>query len=360
MTDVVLTAAEQARLASAIAMVFAAGTVGDDERWGREVAAGLNALVDADAAILVLQRDGAARFYGDPLPAPIVRRFVTAPAELAGPGEAPGARVWCRAAAPADAIVVNDHAAGAGVVPEGEYEAVGFTTEFGIPGTYARAACHLQPPRDSADTQRRLALLALVLPAVAAAARARAFAAGPHDAMVKLVDALDTGVLLSTARGRVIHVNAALTRMFNAPADGPALRAAVMRACAAFALGDGAAPGEHTVTRDLRVAGGRYAIRSSLLTADAPGLAATVAVTVERVGGPAPAVAGLRERFGLTEREVDVTRLLAAGKSNAAIALALRISPSTARHHTERVLEKLGASSRAGVSAIVHGAPDPA
>ena len=358
MTDVVLTAAEQTRLASAIATVFAAGTAGDDERWGREVAAGLNELVGADAAILVLQRDGAARFYGDALPAPIVRRFVTTPAELAAPGQAPGARMWCRAAAPADAIVVGDHGVGAGVVPEGEYEAVGFTTEFGIPGTYARAACHLQPPRDSADTQRRLALLALVLPAIAAAARARAFAAVPHDAMVKLVDALDSGILLASPRGRVIHVNAALGRMFNAPPDGATLRAAVMRACAAFALGDGATPGDHTL-REVRGAGGRYAIRSSLLTPDAPGVAGTVAVTVERVSGPAPAVEGLRERFGLTEREVDVTRHLAAGKSNAAIALALRISPSTARHHTERVLEKLGASSRAGVSAIVHGARDP-
>lgn len=56
-------------------------------------------------------------------------------------------------------------------------------------------------------------------------------------------------------------------------------------------------------------------------------------------------------RYGLTRREHEVARLLAQGKSNAAIAQELRISAHTARHHTQRVLAKLAVHSRAEAGA---------
>lgn len=54
---------------------------------------------------------------------------------------------------------------------------------------------------------------------------------------------------------------------------------------------------------------------------------------------------------GLTARELDVARLLAEGRTNVAIARELGISPHTARHHTQRVLAKLGVHSRAAAGA---------
>jgi DNA-binding CsgD family transcriptional regulator len=54
----------------------------------------------------------------------------------------------------------------------------------------------------------------------------------------------------------------------------------------------------------------------------------------------------LCERYGLTRRELEVAKLLALGKSNAAIAEKLRISGHTARHHTQRILSKLAVHSR--------------
>jgi DNA-binding CsgD family transcriptional regulator len=65
--------------------------------------------------------------------------------------------------------------------------------------------------------------------------------------------------------------------------------------------------------------------------------------------------AGLRARFGLTDRELEVAGHLADGRGNSAIAAALRISPHTARHHTQRVLEKLGVHSRAEAGALLRG-----
>ena len=59
----------------------------------------------------------------------------------------------------------------------------------------------------------------------------------------------------------------------------------------------------------------------------------------------------LRALYGLTDREIEVARLLAAGRRNSAIADELEISPHTARHHTQRVLAKLGVHSRAEAGA---------
>lgn len=200
MNDVVLTAAEHARLVKMISALFG-GTPGDEEAWGNVVAESLNDLLGAGAALLVLQRGAATRIYGDRLPSTIASRYATAPTELSAGGLLPGTRVWCRAAPPADAVILPGDLSLGATLPDGEYEAVGFTTEFGIPGTYARAACQLRPPGDAVETRRCLALLDLVLPAFAAAARARAFAAVPRAAMARLTDALDTGALLCSTTG---------------------------------------------------------------------------------------------------------------------------------------------------------------
>jgi DNA-binding CsgD family transcriptional regulator len=59
----------------------------------------------------------------------------------------------------------------------------------------------------------------------------------------------------------------------------------------------------------------------------------------------------LRADYGMTPREVDVALLLAEGCSNQTVARRLGISPHTARHHTQRVLGKLGVHSRSEAGA---------
>jgi HD-GYP domain-containing protein (c-di-GMP phosphodiesterase class II) len=60
---------------------------------------------------------------------------------------------------------------------------------------------------------------------------------------------------------------------------------------------------------------------------------------------------------GLTEREVEVLRLAASGKTIGSIADSLVISKHTARHHLENIYGKAGVSSRAGAAlfAMEHG-----
>jgi len=57
---------------------------------------------------------------------------------------------------------------------------------------------------------------------------------------------------------------------------------------------------------------------------------------------------------GLTPRELEVLRLIAAGMSNARIASELFISPKTASVHASNIMSKLGASTRGEAAAAAH------
>lgn len=77
------------------------------------------------------------------------------------------------------------------------------------------------------------------------------------------------------------------------------------------------------------------------------------AARVERLLGRAPE----REAHGLSRRELEVLRLLAAGKSNRQIAATLVISEHTVARHVQNIFGKLRVSSRAAATAFAfeHG-----
>jgi DNA-binding CsgD family transcriptional regulator len=58
--------------------------------------------------------------------------------------------------------------------------------------------------------------------------------------------------------------------------------------------------------------------------------------------------------LGLTEREIEVLRLVAAGRSNREIAGELFISPKTASVHVSNILGKLNVASRGEAAAVAH------
>jgi DNA-binding NarL/FixJ family response regulator len=53
---------------------------------------------------------------------------------------------------------------------------------------------------------------------------------------------------------------------------------------------------------------------------------------------------------GLTDRQVEVLRLIAEGLSNREIATRLVVSPRTAEHHVQDIYLKIGTSSRAAAA----------
>jgi DNA-binding CsgD family transcriptional regulator len=72
------------------------------------------------------------------------------------------------------------------------------------------------------------------------------------------------------------------------------------------------------------------------------------------VAGDGAADGGLGLGLGLTERELEVLRLVAAGRSNREIAGELFISPKTASVHVSNILGKLGVASRGEAAAKAH------
>jgi DNA-binding NarL/FixJ family response regulator len=80
---------------------------------------------------------------------------------------------------------------------------------------------------------------------------------------------------------------------------------------------------------------------------------------IELTAAPSPATpspppeSGL-EPLGLTPRELEVLRLLAAGYTNPQICEALYISRKTASHHVSSVLTKLGVRTRVEAAGVAH------
>jgi pimeloyl-ACP methyl ester carboxylesterase/DNA-binding CsgD family transcriptional regulator len=86
-----------------------------------------------------------------------------------------------------------------------------------------------------------------------------------------------------------------------------------------------------------------------------------VAQFVEALEPSRPRQAANADGHALTEREMEVLRLVAAGWTNKQIAGALYISPKTAGAHVSSVLAKLGVERRAGLATAAHrlGLLDP-
>jgi DNA-binding CsgD family transcriptional regulator len=201
--------------------------------------------------------------------------------------------------------------------------------------------------------EKALAMLRLLQPALAVGIEMRQRFARRRAEFLRVLEAMREGLMLVEATGRVLHETPAIERLLADEWERDRVRSAML-ACARglVALGGTRRGG----TSELDTAQHRYRIRGCYAGDELAG-SSTVLVALDRVGpSPAPDDSALRLRFGLTPREIQVTRLLAAGRRNDDVAASLQISPHTARRHTERVLAKLGASSRAAVGALLRGA----
>jgi len=89
-------------------------------------------------------------------------------------------------------------------------------------------------------------------------------------------------------------------------------------------------------------------VRASRLDGDA------VAAVLEAGGARRPRRRDNLRPGGLSEREVEVARLVAAGCSNPEIAAQLVISRRTAEHHVQHIYAKVGVSSRAALALFAH------
>jgi DNA-binding CsgD family transcriptional regulator len=74
-----------------------------------------------------------------------------------------------------------------------------------------------------------------------------------------------------------------------------------------------------------------------------PGDGGDVAVTVREIGAE---ISAFKERYHLSQREVQVTEMVLHGYRNRDIATTLGISPATTKKHLTRIFDKVGVDSR--------------
>ena len=128
----------------------------------------------------------------------------------------------------------------------------------------------------------------------------------------------------------------------------PAAR--ILAAAEAFQTAREERPHRKALSAEAAAAGLRAAVREGGLCADA--VEAVLAVA----GQPARRVPP-RALSGLTPREIEVLRLIAAGLTAKETARRLAISPKTADHHVQSIYGKIGVTTRAAAAlfAVEHG-----
>jgi DNA-binding CsgD family transcriptional regulator len=185
----------------------------------------------------------------------------------------------------------------------------------------------------------------------------RSHGADPGTALSSLGDVLDMfeqGVVMVRSDLHPCYHNSAANELLDSDSERDVL-AREVRAVSRIALTEQ----QKTTVREVGTIAGFYRLRAQLLKKKLIDITSrTVLVTIERAEARTPSREYLMRRFSMTEREAAVALLLARGARNAAIAAELRISPHTARHHTENVLSKLNVHTRAEAArAIVAGLP---
>ena len=190
----------------------------------------------------------------------------------------------------------------------------------------------------------------------------------PVSDQQRLVDVLDgvpVGLAFYDVRGELRHRNRVLCSMLEQQRDHPAVEQEIERligeVCSEIALCQGSnriilSIAEHAI----RLPQKRYRVRVGYTPMHLFGPEGSVIVSVDDEREKEVADDVLERRFDLTRQEIRVARLLVDGCNNAEVARRLHISPHTARRHTEKILDKLGVSSRAKVAPLFRRLAEPA
>lgn len=154
------------------------------------------------------------------------------------------------------------------------------------------------------------------------------------------------GLLLFTPTGDLLSVNEAARSFLAGLPAGPAAPARFGVAVPAWIHGAAAL----ARTRDgirvrARDRSGRWLICHASCLHDEAGSPTQTAVIIEPAK-PSEIAAMVTAAYGLTERELEITQLIARGHSTAELAAALFISQHTVRDHVKAILAKTGTRTR--------------
>ena len=351
-----LTHVDQRRLAAATEAILAPHAAGGDvDAWWPDVEARLCALFPGSNALLSVPQDGRLRFLCATAPSEPLRLMqeLTAVDPRTGLMQSPdpvpawwyrhrrlhGIGSWdepmhVRLLAERRMPIERSPFRHEGLRPAGLHHYSGITSEH-YPAGELIVTVGYPAQRRPHFGEDDMALLALLLPALRVAHHAQSTAAARQAAAVALLDAGAEALQVVAADGRTLHRNAALGALLASEPERERLEDAMMHAARGL--------------RALR----RPRVDASSVAATLAGAPPERAVATTRaryVVRARPAPEGVWGAPGVVlvsvAREAEVARLLVERLTNAELAGALGISVHTARHHTQRVMQKLGVGSR--------------
>lgn len=203
----------------------------------------------------------------------------------------------------------------------------------------------------SAFDEHGLQLMDLLRPALQAGTQTWVDYGHRAQSMLRMIDAATDGLALFDRSGTLTHRNPALSHYLASDPEAAKVEVELARLAHTF-TGFRLRPEDRIPPRfelTFVTAAGHYTLRA---TEGEPLLGATAAVIIQvhRIARKPFDETDLMRRFGLTQREAEVTVMLAQGASNKAIAARIMTTEHTARRHTENILRKLGLNSRAQVA----------
>jgi DNA-binding CsgD family transcriptional regulator len=189
----------------------------------------------------------------------------------------------------------------------------------------------------------------------------RAALTGTNDQrlFLEVLDTLGAGLAFFSCEGALLHGTSPLGRMLAQQPDGPVLQREVQRfaheLCTMVEPSRlrGRAGVESLSERRVPTESGMYRLRGSYVGAHLFEVPGTILVALDPPMQDPLSTAVLRGRWKLSARQAMVAQLLAGGRTNDEISITLGVSPHTVRRHTEQVMRKVGARTRAAVTSIL-------
>lgn len=170
---------------------------------------------------------------------------------------------------------------------------------------------------------------------------------------LRALDALDQGFAFFDGSGQRLTTNRALSEMLEDELQGERLQGELQTVADALwrlvrlrgIAGKDSV--EELIIQEIPLDPSPLLMKGSYIGIDLFGGGASVLIVLEQLPDDPASPASLRGRFALTPQECRIARHLIDGRSNAEIAAASVLSPHTIRRHTERILRKVGARTRA-------------
>lgn len=194
--------------------------------------------------------------------------------------------------------------------------------------------------------EHEVELLRLLYPAFTAGVAAQVRWGQHRTDLLSMLDSLGQSTMVCGSEGEVVHQTPGLTEAISADAEGERIRHNMIAAAKAAGNQTSCPAG---LTRDVQTELASYRISAARYPSLGPAARALVLVALDRTSPVLRDCSELQRMYGLTQTEVRVAALLARGSSNSEVASELYISPHTARRHTERILLKMKARSRAEI-----------